>query len=152
MMFLILSSASCLLCTSFNSISLLILLNWYIFSSIILVKGAGTTSLSVRPFFSSCCSKYSVFNFFTLFIASLIGEEVLLFFSAVCIATSNPFYNNVFSAMRADHLIHDYIKACDRIHPEYLCKVLKRFGLPDKFIKCIHDLFFGNSIPFNVVE
>ncbi|KAI9364579.1 hypothetical protein BD770DRAFT_149921 [Pilaira anomala] len=80
MMFLILSSASRLLCTSFNSISLFILLNWYIFLSIILVKGAGITSLSARPFFSSWCSKYSVFNFFTLSIASLIGEGVLLFF------------------------------------------------------------------------
>ncbi|KAG0857767.1 hypothetical protein G6F16_013468 [Rhizopus arrhizus] len=44
----------------------------------------------------------------------------------------------------------DQTKAYDRIHPEYLCKVLKRFGFPEKFIKCIHDLFFGNSISVNV--
>ncbi|EIE91397.1 hypothetical protein RO3G_16108 [Rhizopus delemar RA 99-880] len=44
----------------------------------------------------------------------------------------------------------DQTKAYDRIHPEYLCKVLNRFGFPNKFIKRIHDLFFGNSISVNV--
>ncbi|KAG1569136.1 hypothetical protein G6F47_013778 [Rhizopus delemar] len=44
----------------------------------------------------------------------------------------------------------DQTKAYDRIHPEYLCKVLNRFGFPNKFIKYIHDLFFGNSIFVNV--
>ncbi|KAG1575735.1 hypothetical protein G6F47_013438 [Rhizopus delemar] len=44
----------------------------------------------------------------------------------------------------------DQTEAYDRIHPEYLCKVLNRFGFPNKFIKCIHDLFFGNSISVNV--
>ncbi|KAG1577598.1 hypothetical protein G6F48_012568 [Rhizopus delemar] len=44
----------------------------------------------------------------------------------------------------------DQTKAYDRIHPEYLYKVLNRFGFPNKFIKCIHDLFFGNSISVNV--
>ena len=49
-------------------------------------------------------------------------------------------------------VMSDQTKAYDRIHPEYLCKVLKRFGFPDKFIKCIHDLFFSNSISVNVNE
>ncbi|KAG1623483.1 hypothetical protein G6F45_010931 [Rhizopus arrhizus] len=47
-------------------------------------------------------------------------------------------------------VILDQTKAYDRIHPEYLCKVLNRFGFPNKFIKCIHELFFGNSISVNV--
>ncbi|KAG1151940.1 hypothetical protein G6F37_002762 [Rhizopus arrhizus] len=44
----------------------------------------------------------------------------------------------------------DQTNVYDRIHPEYLCKVLQKFWLPDKFIKCIHNLFFGNSISVNV--
>jgi hypothetical protein len=36
-------------------------------------------------------------------------------------------------------VILDGTKAYDCIHPEYLCKALKRFAFSDKFIKCICD-------------
>jgi hypothetical protein len=47
-------------------------------------------------------------------------------------------------------VILDQAKACDCIHPEYLRKVLKRLGFPCIFIKCIRNLFFGNSNSVNV--
>ncbi|KAG1048490.1 hypothetical protein G6F43_009122 [Rhizopus delemar] len=46
----------------------------------------------------------------------------------------------------------DQAKVYDRIHLEYLYKVLKRLGFPDKFNKRTHELFFGNSISVNVNE
>jgi hypothetical protein len=41
-------------------------------------------------------------------------------------------------------------KAYDRVNPQYLVRVLKSFGFHDKFVRCIHHLFFGNSVQINV--
>ncbi|KAG1049709.1 hypothetical protein G6F43_007978 [Rhizopus delemar] len=38
----------------------------------------------------------------------------------------------------------------DDSKPTPISEILNRFGFPDKFIKCIHDLFFGNSISINL--
>jgi hypothetical protein len=47
-------------------------------------------------------------------------------------------------------LLLDQEKAYDRVHPQYLIKVLEAFGFHPRFIHCIHSLFFGNSIQVNV--
>ncbi|ORE00958.1 hypothetical protein BCV72DRAFT_310473 [Rhizopus microsporus var. microsporus] len=43
------------------------------------------------------------------------------------------------------NLLLDQEKAYDRLNPKYLVHVLVEFGFHDKFIQCIHYLFFGNS-------
>jgi hypothetical protein len=47
-------------------------------------------------------------------------------------------------------LLLDQEKAYDRVNPMYLIKVLAAFGFNDKFIRCIHRLFFGNLAQINV--
>ena len=44
----------------------------------------------------------------------------------------------------------DQHKAYDRIHPEYLTKVLRKFGFPDAFVDTIGQLFFATQIIVNV--
>jgi hypothetical protein len=44
----------------------------------------------------------------------------------------------------------DNAKAYDRVHPQYLSKVLLKFGFPSTFVTCIMNLFFDNSIYVNV--
>ncbi|KAG1031569.1 hypothetical protein G6F25_012004 [Rhizopus arrhizus] len=47
-------------------------------------------------------------------------------------------------------LLLDQEKAYDRVNPQYLVQVLQSFGFHDKFVRCIHHLFFGNSVQINV--
>jgi hypothetical protein len=57
-------------------------------------------------------------------------------------------------AQGCDHpgigLLLDQEKAYDRINPGYLSKVLTSFGFPDRFIRCINSIFFGNKVAINV--
>lgn len=47
-------------------------------------------------------------------------------------------------------LLLDQEKAYDRVHPEYLSKVLERFGFTRDFIRCILFLFFRTTITLNI--
>jgi exonuclease III len=47
-------------------------------------------------------------------------------------------------------LLLDQEKAYDRVHPNYLMKVMANLGFDSRFIKCIRTLFFGNSVQVNV--
>ena len=47
-------------------------------------------------------------------------------------------------------ILLDQEKAYDRVHPTYLCKVLKWYGFSDQFVHCIHQLFFNNLLQVNV--
>jgi hypothetical protein len=47
-------------------------------------------------------------------------------------------------------LLLDQEKAYDRVHPQYLLKVLDAFGFSSRFTQCISNLFFGNLVQVNV--
>lgn len=47
-------------------------------------------------------------------------------------------------------LLLDQEKAYDRIHPDYLHRVLHTFGIPDTFISAITRLFFSTNIRINI--
>ena len=47
-------------------------------------------------------------------------------------------------------LLLDQEKAYDRVHADYLCAVMLRFGFPDRFVSSIKQLFFGNNMYVNV--
>ncbi|KAK4521564.1 uncharacterized protein ATC70_007325 [Mucor velutinosus] len=44
----------------------------------------------------------------------------------------------------------DQEKAYDRVHPEYLCRVLLRFGFPGELVSCLSSLFFGTKISVSI--
>lgn len=47
-------------------------------------------------------------------------------------------------------LLLDQEKAYDRVHPQYLEKVLEKYGFSSKFTRCIIQLFFSNKVQVNV--
>lgn len=47
-------------------------------------------------------------------------------------------------------LLLDQEKAYDRVHPEYLNRVLKHFGFPAGTIQCISNLFFKTNLRLNI--
>ncbi|KAG0862823.1 hypothetical protein G6F16_012252 [Rhizopus arrhizus] len=47
-------------------------------------------------------------------------------------------------------LLLDQEKAYDRVHPEYLQRVLQHFGFPPVLVQCIANLFFGSSLHINI--
>lgn len=44
----------------------------------------------------------------------------------------------------------DQEKAYDRIHPDYLSSIMKRFGIPQSLIQSIITLFFSTNIEVNM--
>jgi hypothetical protein len=44
----------------------------------------------------------------------------------------------------------DQEKAYDRVHPEYLRRVLLRFGFPASLVNCLSSLFFGTQISVSI--
>jgi hypothetical protein len=47
-------------------------------------------------------------------------------------------------------LLLDQEKAYDRVHPTYLSTIMSRFGIPNKLIHCITNLFFSTQIQINI--
>lgn len=47
-------------------------------------------------------------------------------------------------------ILLDQEKAYDRVHPQYLKRVLEYFDFPTSFIQCISTLFFDNSVYINI--
>lgn len=44
----------------------------------------------------------------------------------------------------------DQEKAYDRVHPDYLCEVLQRFGFPATIVQTLRSLFFDTSISLSI--
>ncbi|KAK4513077.1 uncharacterized protein ATC70_011523 [Mucor velutinosus] len=59
-------------------------------------------------------------------------------------------WNNSGEFVEYAGIMLDNAKAYDRVHPQYLSKVLVKFGFPKQFVQCICKLFFDNSIYVNV--
>ncbi|KAG1486641.1 hypothetical protein G6F54_013202 [Rhizopus delemar] len=47
-------------------------------------------------------------------------------------------------------LLLDQEKAYDRVHPEYLSQVMRRFGIPAQLVSTIIQLFFSTRISINI--